>query len=125
MIYVKVNNTLYPAEINGHMIDHDWDNRDSKYITLSTVSAEEAKVLFTDDTPWSIVNIETEDVYNANPETGAETLVDTVINEIEYNNDEYSVLGDIIAHRNGTVTVKMGKPTANELLEMLIGGITE
>lgn len=35
MIYVNVNNTLYPAEIHGQVHDREWDNRESKAITLS------------------------------------------------------------------------------------------
>ena len=37
----------------------------------------------------------------------------------EYDNSEYSIAGDIIDHRNGKVTIKMGKSTAEELLLVL------
>lgn len=41
----------------------------------------------------------------------------------EYDNCEYSLAGDIIDHRNGFVTVKMGKLTDLEAaLELLLGG---
>ena len=33
-IYIKVNNTEYPAEINGNPKDRSWDGRDTKTITL-------------------------------------------------------------------------------------------
>ena len=35
MTYIKVNNTLYPATIDGRIADYEWDRRDTKSITLS------------------------------------------------------------------------------------------
>ena len=35
----------------------------------------------------------------------------------EYNNSDYCIAGDIIDHRDGTLSVKMGKPTDVEVLE--------
>ena len=36
-IYVKVNNTEYPATVNGNRTDRSWDGRDTKtiYLTMS------------------------------------------------------------------------------------------
>ena len=34
MTYVKINETLYPATINGRVADKDWDGRASKAITI-------------------------------------------------------------------------------------------
>ena len=42
----------------------------------------------------------------------------TIIEQEVYDNSEYSILGDITVHKDGTVTVKMGKPTAEEILAM-------
>ena len=42
-----------------------------------------------------------------------------VIEQEVYDNSEYSIAGDVVDHRNGTVTVKMGKPTAEELLAIM------
>ena len=48
-----------------------------------------------------------------------EVIFETVIEQETYDNSEYNIAGDIIDHRNGKVTVKMGKPTAEEqLVEM-------
>jgi hypothetical protein len=41
-----------------------------------------------------------------------------------YDNSDYCIVGDIISHRDGTTTVKMGKPTAEELLNMIVEGLT-
>ena len=43
----------------------------------------------------------------------------------EYDNSDYCVAGDIVDHRDGTISVKMGKPTAEELLSMIMEGISK
>ena len=106
MIYVKINNTLFPASISGRMNDHDWGGRSSKTIRL-TMSAANAASLFINDVQWSIV----EEI----PEAIEEPLR-------EYDNSEYCVAGDITDHRDGTVSVKMGKATDRELIEIMTGG---
>ena len=58
MIYVKVNGTLYPATIDGQMQNYQWDNRESKVITMQG-TYDEIVGLFKDGTPWSIVMKET------------------------------------------------------------------
>lgn len=114
-IYVEVNGKRYPAEITGRLTDKDWDNRASKAIRLE-VSYEEALSVFVDDVDWSIVQ-ETEEQIEAKNEND-EMILETVTNTEIFDNSEYNIAGDIINHRDGTVTVKMGKPTAEELLAM-------
>lgn len=112
MTYVKINETLYPAEINGALIDRAWGGRDSKAITLEMDHAT-ALALFVDELDWSIVF--QPDSY-PDPETG-----ETVTPEAEiYDNSEYSVAGPITDNRDGTVTVKMGKLTDGEMLAELM-----
>ena len=102
MTYVKVNDRQIPASVRGFVKDREWDNRDSKAITLEMTHAD-AMALFVDDLEWAIVY-----------EDGETTEV--------YDNSEYSVAGSVTDNRNGTVTVKMGKPTSDELLAILMGG---
>ena len=102
MTYIKINDTLFPALISGRTADRDWGNRESKAITLE-MSYADAMALFVDDLDWAIVY-----------EEGETTEV--------YDNSEYSVAGAVTDNRNGTVTVKMGKPTSDELLAILMGG---
>lgn len=109
MTYIKVNNTLYPATINGKITDYDWDKRSTKSITL-TMTYDEALALLPDNTPWSIVAKNTVPVYD--PDTGEQT--GETVDEQEYDNAEYSMSGAITDNRNGTVTIKMGKPTEIE-----------
>lgn len=122
-IFVKINEIQYPASITGRIHDGDWDDRSSKAITLE-MTYEDAKRIFVDDIKWSIEQeVERmEDKHETviiDEETGetedAVTQV-PVIKLEEYDNSEYSIAGDIIDHRNGKITVKMGKPTDKELL---------
>lgn len=110
-IYIKVNNTEYPAAVNGVNNDRTWDGRDTKTVTL-TMTAAEAAALLPNNTPWSIVQRETAPKYDAEGKPTGET--EEVTNE--WDNSEYSLSGDITDHRDGTVSVKMGKPTETEML---------
>lgn len=87
MIYLKVQENEYPAYISGRLIDRDWDGRASKSITLTMTHAQAAQ-LFTDG-------------------GGTETVQ-------EWDNSDYCVAGPITDHRDGTLTVKMGKYTQLE-----------
>ena len=114
-IYIKVNNTEYPAEVNGVGNDRTWDVRDTKTITLTMTHAEVASLL-PDNTPWSIVQREMVDVLDEQGHPTGETR--EVVNE--YDNSEYSIAGEITDHRDGTVSIKIGKPTESELSEATV-----
>ena len=105
MIYVKINDTLYPASVSGRMFDKEWDNRESKAITLE-MSYAAASRLFVNGLAWSIV----EDVEDENG----------TIQQVEWDNSEFDVAGTITDHRNGKVTAKMGKITDGEALAELM-----
>lgn len=102
MTYIKINDTQHPATFRGYTKDKEWNDRESKAITLE-MSYEDAIALFVDDLEWAIVY-----------EEGKTTEV--------YDNSEYSVAGAVTDNRNGTVTVKMGKPTDAEILAVIMGG---
>ena len=108
-IYIKVNNTEYPATVNGNRTDRNWGDRDTKTIYLTMTHDAVAALLF-DNTPWSIVQHETVDVLDEQGHPTGETK--EVVNE--YDNSEYSLAGDITDYRDGTVSIKMGKPTETE-----------
>lgn len=109
MTYIKVNNTLYPATIDGRIGDYEWDRRDTKSITLNMTYAE-VLALLPDNTAWSIVQKDTVPVYD--PDTGEQA--GTTVEENEFDNSEYNMSGVIRDNRDGTVTIKMGKPTEIE-----------
>lgn len=115
VIYIKVNNTEYPAAVNGVGNDRTWGDRDTKTITL-TMTHDEVAALLPDNTPWSIVQRDMVDVLDEQGQPTGETK--EVVNE--YDNSEYSLAGDITDHRNGTVSIKMGKPTESELSEATV-----
>lgn len=116
-VYVKVNDTQYEASITGRLNDKDWNNRASKAITLEMVY-EDAVNIFVDDARWFILQEIEETIEVQDPETEEVTLK-TIIKLESYDNSEYNIAGDIIDHRDGTITVKMGKPTAEELLAVM------
>ena len=105
MTYVQINDTLCPATIYGRTVDNDWNGRESKQISLDMNLVDVLK-LFKDDVEWSIV-------YQA--DSYVDENGETVIPEPEvYDNSEYCIVG--------TVSVKMGKPTAKEINDILMGG---
>jgi hypothetical protein len=118
MTFVKINNTLYPATISGRVADSNWDNRETKSITLEMDYATAIK-LFVNGLAWSIVMQTEEPVYDENG-----TQTGTEVKETEYDNSEYNLAGDITDHRDGTITAKMGKLTPlEEAYEIMLGGI--
>lgn len=115
MTYIKVNNTLYPATIDGRIGDYEWDRRDTKSITLSMTYAE-VLALLPDNTAWSIVQKDTVQKMNSDGQPMVDDSGNPVTEEVttEYDNSEYSMSGVIRDNRDGTVTIKMGKPTEIE-----------
>lgn len=114
MIYFKANNTEYPASIAGKVTDRDWGNRESKAITLTMTHAA-AVQLFVDGLVWSIVQRDNVPVYgtDGNPTGETEEQVQ------EWDNADYCVAGSIADNRDGTITAKMGKKTASDVLAEL------
>jgi hypothetical protein len=126
MTYIKINSTLYPATVSGRVADKDWDNRASKAITLEMDYAT-AIALFVDGLAWSIVQQNEVPTYQVDEngevvldENGNPIQTGTEIQETEWDNGDYDVAGAITDHRNGTITVKMGKITDAEALAELM-----
>ena len=115
MTYIKVNDTLYPATIDGRIADYEWNRRDTKSITL-TMTYEEVLALLPDNTPWSIVQKDVIQKYDENGKLLVDADGNPVTEEIatEFDNSEYTMSGVIRDNRNGTVTIKMGKLTEIE-----------
>lgn len=111
MTQIKINETVHEVFVSGKKSDYEWNKRESKSITAQ-MSYEEAIATFADNVPWSIL-YQGPDYFD--PET-QKTVTPPVE---EYDNSDFCILGDIIVHRDGTVTVKMGKPTAEELYNIL------
>lgn len=130
MPYIKINDTLYPATVSGKMQDREWDNRESKAITL-TMTYATANALFVDGLAWSIVQQDEVPAYQKDEngelvldENGEPIQTGTETQEIEFDNSEFTIRGDLTVHVDGTCTVEMGKLTdLEEAYELMLGGI--
>ena len=107
--YLKVNGQEYPAKFISKYQDLNWDKRETQTIYL-TMSHDAAAALLPDNTPWSIVQRETVDKLDNDGQPTGET--EEVVHE--WDNSDYSLSGAITDHRDGTVSIKMGKPTETE-----------
>lgn len=107
--YLKINGQEYPAKFISKYQDPDWDKRETKTIYL-TMTHDQVAALLPDNTPWSIVQRETVDKLDNDGQPTGET--EEVVNE--WDNSAYSLSGAITDHRDGTVSIKMGKPTEAE-----------
>lgn len=101
---LKVNNTETPCEAAEHYRDSAW-GRPTCTVTIKA-SAAEIAALLPNNAPWSL--IEREDVLDENGMLTGQTV------DHERDMSEYSLAGDITDHRDGTVSIKMGKPTETE-----------
>lgn len=121
MIYVEIGGVRYPAAINGLFEDREWDKRETKSITLE-MTYDEAVKTWVDGAAWSIIcedeitQLVVDEDGNAviDEETG-EPIYETTVRTEVYDNSEFSIAGDITDHRDGAITVKMGKLTDLEV----------
>lgn len=111
VIQVLIGGEQFVATISGNTHDRAWDDRETKTITAEMTYAQAAS-LFVDGAEWSIL-FDGVDA-DGNP-----------VHE-EYDNSDFALAGDITDHRDGTISVKMGKMTdLEEILELLYGGDEE
>ena len=101
MVYLKINDTLYPASFRQRVQDTDWLGRGSMAITVS-MSHEQAVGIFVNGLRWQHVQ-QTED--------------EPIITDYS----EYEMAGPITDNRDGTITVKMGKALSQECNAVLTG----
>lgn len=123
MIYVKINETLYPATITGTTRDLEWGERESKSVRLEG-TYERVNALFTDAVSWSIVMEELVDVtpqfvtdeegnpvyeqidvtpkFNTDPETG-DILFDEEGHPIPYTGDPVYKDGALIPYNGDPI----------------------
>lgn len=101
---LKANNTETPCEAAEHYRDSAW-GRPTCTVTIKA-SAAEIAALLPNNAPWSL--IEREDVLDESGMSTGQTV------DHERDMSEYSLSGDITDHRDGTVSIKMGKPTETE-----------
>ena len=107
--FIKVNGQEYPATLIYNYKDRNWGMRETQTIYL-TMPYAQAAALLPSSTPWSNVFRETKDKLDndGNPTGQTEEVV------TEEDMSAYSLAGAIVDYRDGTVTIKMGKPTEAE-----------
>lgn len=111
MYCVKIGTTKLPAWVKKRKRDPEWNYRDVAEVTV-TAEAETVKELFADGVDWDLVQ---ELAPYVDLDIGEEVVPAPKI----VNHGEYCVPGAIIDHRDGTVTIRMGKITAEEALAEL------
>ena len=107
--YIRVDDQEYPAKVIFAREDRNWDGRDTCKVHL-TMPYAQAAALLTGGVKWSNVFRETKDVLDENRELTGQT--EEIVTEEDMS--AYSIAGDITDHRDGTVSIKMGKPTETE-----------
>lgn len=107
--FLKVNGQEYPVTHISKYQDASWGGRSTQTLYL-TMTHDQVAALLPDNTPWSIVQRDTVDVLDEQGQPTGETK--EVVHE--YDNSAYSLAGEITDYRDGTVSIKMGKPTEAE-----------
>lgn len=107
--FIKVGGVEYPATLIYNYKDRNWDMRESVAVHL-TMPYAQAAALLTTGTPWFNVFREQKDVLDENGMLTGQT--EEVVTEEDMS--AYSLAGEIVDHRDGTVSIKMGKPTEAE-----------
>lgn len=107
--FIKVNGQEHPAACIYNYKDRNWDMRETQTVHL-TMPYAQAAALLPSGTPWSNVFRETVDKVDNDGNPTGET--DEVVTEEDMS--AYSLAGEITDYRDGTVSVKMGKPTETE-----------
>lgn len=112
MIYLKINDTLYPASFRQRVQDADWSGRGSMAIT-ATMSYEEAAGLFVSGLHWE--HVQQPGAYQ--DADGNLVTPDPIITDYS----EYEIAGPITDNRDGTITAKMGKALPGDTNLVLTG----
>lgn len=118
--FIKVNGQEYPATLIYNYKDRNWDMRETQTVHL-TMPYAQAAALLPSGTPWSNVFRETVDKVDNDGNPTGET--DEVVTEEDMS--AYSLAGEITDYRDGTVSIKMGKPTEAEILRAQLNEIEE
>ena len=107
--FIKVGGQEYPATLIYNYKDRNWDMRETQTVHL-TMPYAQAAALLTTGTPWFNVFREQKDVLDENGMLTGQT--EEVVTEEDMS--AYSLAGEITDYRDGTVSIKMGKPTEAE-----------
>lgn len=104
--FIKVNGQEYPAEVIYLYKDRSWNDRDVRNVFLN-LPYDQVVALMPTSTKWSSI-LKGDDV---------------VVEETDMS--EFSIAGQVMDYRDGTVSIKMGKPTEVETLRAQLSEIEE
>lgn len=108
--FIKVGGQEYPATLIYNYKDRNWDMRETRTVHL-TMPYTQVAALLPSGTQWSNIFRETKDkLDNDGSPTGQTEEVVT-----EEDMSAYSLAGEIVDYRDGTVSIKMGKKTELEI----------
>jgi len=116
--FIKVGGQEYPATLIYNYKDRNWDMRETQTVHLAMPYAQ-AAALLTSGVKWSNVFRETKDVLDENLELTGQT--EEVVTEEDMS--AYCLAGDITDYRDGTVSIKMGKPTEAESARVTVAAL--
>ena len=97
-----------PCNIATRRADPEWGGRESKAITVA-MTYDEAVETFVDDVNWSVT-------YDVTGDDGA-------VHKENVDMSMYAISGPITDNRDGTVTVRMGKYSEDELMSTALEAI--
>ena len=103
---IQINGRELEGSIAVRMADDLMNGRESRAVTV-TMSYGEALNLFQNDVSWAVVNEWTDE--DGTPRSSITDL------------SEFCISGPITDHRDGRVTIRMGKPRAEELMLVPLG----
>ena len=103
---IQINGRELEGGIAIRMADDLMEGRESRAVTVA-LPYSEALELFRSDTPWAVVNEWTDE--DGTPRSSTTDM------------SEYCISGPITDHRDGRVTIRMGKPKEEELMLVPLG----
>ena len=111
----------------GRMRDADWGGRESRAVTIAKNEVPDPLALFCDGASWGMIHRYTTAVPVLDAEGNVQMNEDgTVKSTTETAEDRYMddyadfiLAGPITDNRDGTITAKMGKKTASDVLAEL------
>lgn len=111
----------------GRMRDADWGGRESRAVTIDKSAVADPLALFCDGAVWGMIHRYTTTVPVLDAEGNVQMNEDgTVKSTTETAEDRYMddyadfiLAGPITDNRDGTITAKMGKKTASDVLAEL------
>lgn len=105
-LYAKINNMEYPIIAVTNYQDTKWNNRQSIRLFFNE-NYNTVKSLLADKITWALIE----------KETNEKDTDDMSVTEIETDMSDYCIAGEITDHRDGRVSIKMGKKTNEEQLK--------